>query len=333
MLLLIDYSLFLLKTITFVAAILVVFAGLIAIASKGKTKGKLIAKKCNEYYDNLANTLQAVVLSKKELKQYNKAVKEKKKGSHEPKRRIFILQFKGDLRASAVDLLSKEIDAILLIATVEDEVLVRLESPGGMVSGYGLAASQLARLRAKGISLTIAVDKVAASGGYMMAAVANRILAAPFAVIGSIGVIAQLPNFHRLLNKHHIDFEQITAGHHKRTLTVFGENTAEGRKKFQQELNDLHELFKEHIKTYRPHLDIEKLATGEYWFGQRALDLNLVDTLQTSDDYLLSQKEEYDLIEVRYKVKKHLGKRVSQTVSKILSESRDWLAGEEFNRY
>lgn len=219
-----DYAIFLLKTVTLATTILLVFAGLVAIASKNKRAGKLVIKQCNEYYQDLANTVQRIALSKKAWKHFCKQQKQLKTKHAADKPRIFIVDFHGDLRASAVDNLRQEIDAILLSATTQDEVLIRLESPGGTVSNYGLAASQLQRVRASNIPLTIAIDKVAASGGYMMAAVGNCILAAPFAIVGSIGVIAQLPNFHRLLNKHNVDFEQITAGEYKRTLTVFGDH-------------------------------------------------------------------------------------------------------------
>ena len=333
-----DYGIFLLKTITSVAAILIVFAGLIALASKGggKHKGKLIVKKCNDHYQDLTDALQAKALSKKAYKKYCKQQKQilrkKDKKIKDPhkiddntvnKRRIFIIDFQGDLRASGVTSLQEEINAITQVATTQDEVLVRLESPGGMVPHYGLAASQLQRLRDQNIPLTIAVDKVAASGGYMMAAVGERILAAPFAIIGSIGVLAQLPNFHRLLNKHHIDFEQVSAGEHKRTLTVFGKNTTQGREKLQAELTEIHDLFKQHIKTYRPQLDIDKLATGEYWCGKKALNLLLVDHIQTSDDYLMNHKETCDLIHVQYHIKKSLSKRLSQSTNALLKTTFD----------
>ena len=331
-----DYGIFLLKTITAVAAILVLFAGLIALASKGggKHKGKLIVKKCNDHYDDLTDTLQAKALSKKAYKQHRKQQKARTKKNKDSsqnndtgseKKRIFIIDFQGDLRASNVAALREEVNAIVQVATMQDEVLVRLESPGGMVPHYGLAASQLQRLRDHNIPLTIAVDKVAASGGYMMAAVGERILAAPFAIIGSIGVLAQIPNFHRLLNKHHIDFEQVSAGQYKRTLTVFGKNTAQGREKLQAELTEIHDLFKQHIKTWRPQLDIDKVATGEYWCGTQALARLLVDHIQTSDDYLMHQKETCDLIHVQYQIKKSLSKRLSQAANILLKRSFDSL--------
>jgi serine protease SohB len=216
------------------------------------------------------------------------------------KDRTFVIHFDGDTAASGVDFLSVEISAVLTMAGPGDEVVVCLESPGGMVHSYGLAASQMMRIRNKGIPLTAIVDRVAASGGYLMAAVANRILAAPFAVIGSIGVVAQIPNLHRLLKKNDVDVEVLTAGKYKRTLTLLGENTEEGREKFREELEDVHALFQEFVAENRPELDIEAVATGEAWYGKRALELKLVDGLATSDEYLIELCVTRDVFEVTW---------------------------------
>jgi serine protease SohB len=226
-----------------------------------------------------------------------------------------VLHFNGDIRASAVSALREEITAILTMAEKTDEILVCLDSGGGLVNAYGLAASQLQRIKDAKIKLIIAIDKVAASGGYMMACIADRIIAAPFAIIGSIGVLAQIPNFHRFLQKKSIDFEQLTAGQYKRTLTLFGENTEKAREKMQQEIDDTHELFKTFIHQHRPNIDIEKVSTGEHWYATTALNLNLVDALQTSDDYLLSASKQADIYEICFKLKKSLGKRLSANVA------------------
>ncbi|TLM78708.1 protease SohB [Microbulbifer harenosus] len=226
------------------------------------------------------------------------------------RKRLFVVHFDGDIKASALSNLREEITAILQIAEREDEVVVCLESPGGMVANYGLAASQLARVRSAGVKLTIIVDKVAASGGYMMACVADRILAAPFAMLGSIGVVAQLPNFHRLLQRNDVDFELFTAGEYKRTVTMFGENTPEGKEKFQSDLDEIHTLFQHFVAEYRPQLDVSKVATGEVWFGQRALDLALVDELKTSDEYLTSCARNADLYQVEYKERQNIAKKI-----------------------
>ncbi|MBN8431902.1 protease SohB [Microbulbifer salipaludis] len=228
----------------------------------------------------------------------------------EHRKRLFVVHFDGDIKASALSNLREEITAILQVAQKDDEVVVVLESPGGMVANYGLAASQLARVRSAGVKLTIAVDKVAASGGYMMACVADRILAAPFAMLGSIGVVAQLPNFHRLLQRNDVDFELFTAGEYKRTVTMFGENTAEGKEKFQSDLEEIHTLFQHFVSEYRPQLDIAKVATGEVWFGQRALDLALIDELKTSDEYLTSRAQNADLYQVEYKERQNIAKKI-----------------------
>ncbi|MBI80293.1 MAG: protease SohB, partial [Gammaproteobacteria bacterium] len=235
------------------------------------------------------------------------------------KPRIFVLDFKGDIRASDTASLREEVSAILSIANKKDEVLVRLENPGGTVHEHGLAASQLMRIREKGVRLVISVDKVAASGGYLMACVADHIIAAPFAIIGSIGVIAQIPNFNRLLEEKGIDFEQVTAGKHKRTLTMFGKNTDAAREKIKEELEDVHDLFKNQIEEYRPNIDLVKVATGEHWYGIRALNLNLIDTIKTSDDYLIERSKKRDLYLVSYKRKSSLKDRLLGDAESLLS--------------
>jgi len=220
-----------------------------------------------------------------------------------------------------VSSLREEITAIISVATEKDEVFVRLESGGGMVHGYGLAASQLQRLKDNNIPLTISVDKVAASGGYMMACVANKVIAAPFSIIGSIGVIAQIPNFNKVLKKHDVEFEQLTAGQYKRTLTMFGENDDLGREKFKQELEETHQLFKHFVSEHRPQLNIDKVATGEHWYGTQAFDLQLIDKVQTSDDYLLEQFKNKHIVQVRYQKSKKLAEKIGKSVASSVQTS------------
>ncbi|MCX7126014.1 MAG: protease SohB [Gammaproteobacteria bacterium] len=301
------YGLFLLKTITLVVAILAVLITLIALKVKAKAEeqtGSLSIAKLNEKYDEMTE------ITEKKVHKKQKKLDKKKDKKEEIKKRIFVLDFDGDIKASAVSDLRETITAILLTAKPNDQVLLRLESGGGMVHGYGLASSQLQRLRDAKVNLVASIDKVAASGGYMMACVANSIIAAPFAIIGSIGVIAQLPNFHKLLEKNNIDFEQITAGEYKRTLTMFGKNTNEGREKLQEEINEVHDLFKSFVKDHRENVVIDEVATGEHWFAAQCIEKQLVDKLQTSDDFLLSHKDEFDIYEVAFKIKQPLAKRL-----------------------
>lgn len=257
---------------------------------------------------------------KKESKQSKHNAKEGKKGVVKPC--LYVLDFKGSMDAHEVGALREEISAILSVAQTGDEVLLRLESPGGMVHGYGLAAAQLTRLKEKGIKLTAVVDKVAASGGYMMACVADKIVAAPFAIIGSIGVVAQIPNIHRLLKKNDIDVELHTAGEYKRTLTLLGENTEEGREKFKQDLNETHLLFKSFVHKYRPQLDIDSVATGEYWYGTEALNKGLIDEVGVSDDWLINHINDYEVFSVQYVLKKKMVERVTggamESVDKLM---------------
>ncbi|GIU01900.1 protease SohB [Shewanella algidipiscicola] len=320
-----EYGLFLAKAVTIVIAIIAVVVVILASAIKQKAdKGELNLTNLSEELQSLKHDLKEELLSKKQFKAYEKQckaqekAKEKAEKSHqdtpvEPK--VFVIDFKGSLDASEVASLREEISAILTIAEAGDEVVVNVESGGGMVHGYGLASSQLDRLRSANIPLTICVDKVAASGGYMMACVADKIYAAPFAIVGSIGVVAQIPNFNRLLKKHDIDYEQHTAGDFKRTLTLFGENTDEGREKFQQELEETHVLFKDFIAKYRPQLDLDKVATGEHWYGQQAIALGLIDALSTSDDVIMDLAKDKTVIKVRYRLKKKLADKIAHAAS------------------
>ena len=311
-----DYGLFLLKTLTIVVAIVAVMAAAAAAQRKGTHEG-LEVENLNKKYRGLADALRKAVSSKDERKKAAKERKKEKKAEEKEasdKPRSFVVDFKGDLKASAVASLREEVSAILEVALEDDEVIVRLETHGGIVHEHGLAASQLARIRDRGIPLVVCVDKVAASGGYLMACVASTVYAAPFAILGSIGVLAQIPNFHRMLDSHGVDFEQVTAGKYKRTVTMFGENTDEDRAKLKEELEDVHTLFKDAVAKYRPELDLERVATGEHWYGTRALELGLADTLRTSDELLGERAQDRDVYLVSYKIKQPLQKRLMANV-------------------
>lgn len=307
---LLEYALFLAKAVTVLLIMLVLVSAIAAAAARprrGSEQGHIDVHPLHERIEDMRDALLRHVLEPKAYRKQVKAeAKARKKAAGSDKRRVWVLRFDGDLQASAVEALREEITAILTLAESGDEVVACIESPGGMVHGYGLAASQLHRLREReGVTLTVAVDRVAASGGYLMACVGHRILAAPFAVLGSIGVVAQIPNVHRLLKRHDIDVEVLTAGEHKRTLTVFGQNTEEGRAKFLEELEDIHALFKQYVIEARPQLDLPKVATGEAWYGRRALELGLVDELVTSDAYLAEACAEAEVFEVRWVQHRH----------------------------
>ncbi|MCL1076730.1 protease SohB [Parashewanella spongiae] len=317
-----EYGLFLAKAITFVIVILAIVTIVISASSKQKHgKGELKITNLTDQLESLTHELKHELMDKKQFKAYEKSLKSDKKNkdkttkNEELKPKTFVVNFKGSIDANEVSSLREEITAILAVATKADEVIVNVESGGGMVHGYGLASSQLDRVRQAGIHLSVCVDKVAASGGYMMACVANKVYAAPFAIIGSIGVVAQIPNFNRLLKKHDIDYEQHTAGDFKRTLTLFGENTDEGRVKFQKELEETHVLFKEFVGKYRPELSVEKIATGEHWYGQQAIDLGLVDEILTSDDVIMNLAKQRDVYKVQYQIKKKLSDKFAHGVS------------------
>lgn len=330
-----EYGLFLAKAITFVITVVAVLVAVIALTSKQKTKkGELDVTDLSEQLDDNKKSLTEQLLSPAQLKAKQKADKKRDKEQakkdkqkakageiDEGKPQLYVIDFKGSLDAKEVASLREEVTAVLNVANEKDEVFVRLESGGGMVHGYGLAASQLQRIKDKNIPLTISVDKVAASGGYMMACVADKIIAAPFSIIGSIGVLAQIPNFNKVLKKHDVEFEQLTAGQYKRTLTMFGENDEVGREKFKQELEETHQLFKTFVSEHRPQLDIEKIATGEHWYGTQAIALELVDKIQTSDDYLLEQNEHKHIVQIHYQKTKTIAEKIGKSVAVSVESS------------
>jgi len=336
-----EYGLFVAKAVTLVIAFVVVVATIVGVASKQKQgKGQLEIVSISDQLKDITNYAKQVLLDKNALKKLAKEQKKEAKAKSKAKEqegdvhksRLFVIDFKGSMDAHEVEHLREEITAILCVANKEDEVLIRLESGGGVVHGYGLAASQLQRIKEKGLKLTIAVDKVAASGGYMMACVADKLLASQFAYIGSIGVLAQLPNFNKLLKKNDIEFEQHTAGEFKRTLTVFGENNDEGRAKFKEEIEEIHVLFKDFVQSQRPDMDIDTVATGEYWPGVKAKSLGLIDDITTSDDYILSHYPAREIFSVKYSLKKNVAEKLGMSAAsviervfmKAMSKARHW---------
>ncbi len=341
-----EYGLFLAKIATVVIAIAIVAAIIVNVAQRRKQqRGELRVTRLSEQYKEMQEEMTVSLLDPHQQKLWHKAQKKKHKQeakaakalakqgkpTADGRAKLYVLDFKGSMDAHEVTSLREEVTAVLAVATPQDEVLVRLESPGGVVHGYGLAASQLQRLREHSIPLTVAVDKVAASGGYMMACVASHIVAAPFAIVGSIGVVAQIPNFNRLLKRKDIDVELHTAGQYKRTLTLFGENTEEGREKFREDLNDTHLLFKSFVKEMRPSLNIDEVATGEHWYGVQAKEKGLVDAISTSDDLILEKMKQRDVVGVRYLRRKKMMDRftgsAAESVDRLLL--RWWQRGEK----
>jgi serine protease SohB len=304
-----SYGLFIAKVVTGLIALVFVVV-IIGSGRKKEDASELKVSNLNEKYKNLKNQLTQSILDKDAFKALNKKLakeskKEKKQNAGKKLRpRLFVLDFEGDIKASEVATMRDEITALLSVAEAQDEVLLKLDNSGGIVHEHGLAASQLQRIKDKNLRLTVSVDKVAASGGYMMACVADKIVAAPFAILGSIGVLAQLPNFHRLLDKAGIDFEQHTAGEYKRTVTMFGKNSEKEREKLKLDLQETHTLFRDFVSTHRPKLDIEKVATGEHWYGTQALELNLVDEIKTSDELLINALDDFDIFEINMELKK-----------------------------
>jgi len=320
-----DYGVFLLKVITIALAITIPLLVIIG-SSKSKTpsKGSLVVKNLSKNFEDMGTAIRSSQLNPKELKKYNKEIQKKKKADDKKPSKedsVYVLNFNGDIQASEVTKLKHEINAILLSDTKCKEVVIKVESGGGSAYAYGLCAAELKRLVDNKIKLTVCIDKVAASGGYLMSCVASKIIAAPWAVVGSIGVIAQLPNFHRLLKKNSIDFEMHTAGEFKRTLTTLGENTEDGRKKFKSELEDLHLIFKDFVKEQRPQVDTKVVATGEVWQGEKAIEVGLIDALGTSDDYLVGLSKKLKLFEINYVEKKNLAERFAFSAQLLIEKS------------
>lgn len=306
-----------------IVAVLVTVAGLVA---KAKSQKSFDIELLHEKYEDQTQALKQALLNETELKQEKKRLKkeekEKAKAETPAKPRVFAVDFlNGDIKASDSEHLREEISTILGVATPADEVVVRVESPGGLVHGYGFAAAQLLRLREANIHLTVCVDQVAASGGYLMACTANKILAAPFALVGSIGVVAQVPNFNRLLKKHDVDYKEYTAGDYKRTVSLFGEITEKGEAKFKEQLELTHELFKTFVAKYRPQMDINRVATGEFWYGETALKLGLIDEIRTSDDYLISKIKTHQVIRISFEQKPSISDKLSDVLSKAVTQT------------
>lgn len=331
-----SYGLFIAKVVSGLIAL--IFA--VAIVGSGRKKeegAKLKVTNLNDKLIDLTDTVKLALMDKKELKQEQKEAAKKEKQERKlkgkekpkPKPKLFVLNFDGDVRASEVETLREEITALLSVAKPQDEVLLRLDNSGGMVHEHGLAASQLQRIKDANLTFTVVIDRVAASGGYMMACVADKIIAAPFAIIGSIGVVAQLPNFHRLLDKAGIDFEQHTAGEFKRTVTMFGKNGDKEREKLRTELQETHDLFQNFVSENRPKLEIEKVSTGEHWYGKQALELNLVDELRTSDEYLTTNVDFFDVYELTMEVKQSLQDKFLGGLFASIDQVRNRLSDEQ----
>lgn len=324
-----EYGIFLAKAVTIIASVAAILILMAAFSRRGSSVVGLSVEKLNHKYGDAANVLRHAVLNKAAWKKREKEEKRSRKqedkgsGDDSQRKRMFVVDFKGDIRATGVGHLREEISAIVAVATDKDEVVLRLENAGGAVHEHGLAASQLMRVKDRGIPLTVIVDKVAASGGYMMACIADQVIAAPFAIIGSIGVVAQIPNFFRALESKGVDFEQITAGKYKRTVTMFGKNTDEDRAKLKEELEEVHVLFKTLVAEQRPDLDVDAVSTGEHWYGTRALELGLVDALGSSDDYLLNAIADTDVFHVTYKGKQTIQERIMAAFESSLDRIRN----------
>lgn len=321
----IEVLIFAAKALLILVCILAVLVTIAILASRASQKPELEVEPLHKKFQDLDLFLKSNLSSKEELKLEKKKIKDQEKQekkSTQNAERIFVIEFDGDVQASQVNNLREEINAVLQVATSKDEVILKLESPGGVVHGYGLAASQLRRLKDSQIPLTVCVDKVAASGGYMMACTADKIIAAPFAIVGSIGVLAQVPNFNKVLKKYDVDYKEYTAGDYKRTVSMFGEITKDGEDHFLGRLSDTHQLFKSFVHKNRPNVDLQKVANGDHWFGEEAILMGLIDKVQTSDDYILEKfKQNKTIFKIKHTIKQSLSEKISDFFGKIVSET------------
>ncbi len=266
----------------------------------------------------------SLIMKTTDPKQCKKFTKQLKKDLKSLDKKLFIIDFNGDIMAKEVEGLRRIIDCLIPLVKNQDQVLVRLDSKGGSVPHYGLAAVQLSRLRQANIPLTVCVDKIAASGGYLMAACANKITANPFSLIGSIGVVMNMPNVHKLLKKNDIDFHQVTAGKYKRTLTPFTPATKEASNKVQKDLDMIHHQFKHFLSKYRPHLDIDAVSTGEHWIGSDAIGLGLIDELKCSDDIIFESKSTHQIYHITCTKSKSFLEKIVAPMSQLYSKGMEW---------
>lgn len=320
-------GIFFAQTFIIVLAIIAVLITIASLALKNKNRNLFEIELLHERFEDQTQALKEAFLTSSEIKKEHKRLKKESKSKDKsldkkPARRIFVIEFlNGDIKASDSENLKEEVNTILGVATAQDEVVVKVESPGGLVHSYGYAAAQLIRLREAQIPLTICVDQVAASGGYLMACVGSKILAAPFALIGSIGVVAQVPNFYRLLKKHDVDYKEYTAGDYKRTVSLFGEITEKGETKFKEQLELTHQLFKSFVSRFRPQLDLQKVATGEFWYGENAIGLGLIDEIKTSDEYLLALSRDHQVVKISFEQKPTFMEKLSDSFSAGISKA------------
>lgn len=325
--LLLDLMGFAFRIILITAAILLILSVVLQNVIHPSPGPRIVVRKYAQKLEKNTRPLRQAALSKTDLKRYFKSKKaeqkarKSRKGDKKP--RLWVLSFKGDIQATEGQTLKDEITAVLQVCEPTDSVMIRINSTGGSVVGYGLVAAHLDRFRKQGLRLTAAVDEAAASGGYLMAAVADEILAAPFSVIGSIGVIATIPNARKLLEDKGIEVMEFTAGEYKRTVTPFSEVTEARRQKLIEQLSDIHTLFKEYVAVRRPSLSIDEVATGEYWYGTRAVEKGLADRLITSDEWLLEQLQDHEIYLVHTLVP---GMKIAEKLHKLQAAAKSMVA-------
>lgn len=293
--------------------------------SSGNNGEGVVFKNLSNEYSSIEDSYDSVLINKPIVDKsinLNDVVQE---GAHN----VFVIDYVGSMMASEVVYLTAKIDAIILKSNKDDEVVINITSPGGAVSGYGLVASQIKRLKTAGLKITATVDTVAASGGYMAAVVSDEIIAAPFAMVGSIGVVANVMIYEELLKNIGIQTNVYTSGDSKRTVVPSRVPNAEEEAKLEAQLEEIHSRFKDHVLSFRPDIDEDKVFTGQAFLAADAINFGLVDKIGTSDELLLNlYKDGHRLIEVQFIIEENIGGSVTKQVSAGLVDA---IKSEIFN--
>ncbi|MDP3296608.1 MAG: signal peptide peptidase SppA [Thermodesulfovibrionia bacterium] len=164
-------------------------------------------------------------------------------------------------------------------------VVIRIDSPGGAVAPAQEIYKEIVKLK-KEKKVVASMGSVAASGGYYIACPADKIVANPGTLTGSIGVIMEIPNIEGLMKKIGVETKVIKSGKHKDIASMFKSMTEEERKILQSVLDDVHDQFIRAVSEGRnmKYENIKELADGRIFTGKKAKELGLVDTLGNLDD-------------------------------------------------
>ncbi len=250
-----------------------------------------------------------------------------------PPPRLAVLRFQGlrDLNASGDQRLSEAIDEVLVNRDHFEEAVVIIDSPGGTTHGYGHAYALLERLSASGLKVTACIDRIGASGGYLMALPADRILAGPFAIVGSVGVVAGIPNVKRLLEEKGVSYRLFVAGDKKRVVHFADDDGPEVREYMDEKLAGIHTQFLQAVEKHRgDRVKLDEVRSGDHWSAEESVEkgLGLVDELQTSAEYLLERNREVALVMIERRVditERFAGYLAARLSARVASLFTRWL--------